>query len=442
MKFGKLREFIYSLSTNDKYSEFDPRKSFNRVNKPQEDNLLYSHHNESTNSLNGGPTNDIDLTINKNQYDGVHEVRLAWRHIKNWLVKYSPDLSSSLQSPCTDADLNDFQKDLNIKLPNCLTEFFKLTDGQSYFNENGSGGLFFGLKLMPIDEIMVMTENWRKVADYLNTEIFQMNQTNELLKMSKLETSHQNTNNQFKNSSSNIDLLEPLQQSKRAQKEVNRNTHNIPMQKSIPPGAIHSSFAHPMWIPIITDEAGNCIGIDLSPPTNGCGTWGQVILFGRDFDHKYLIANNFGDFLLIFANDLEIGNWDIKTNSDDNNQDLMIGSEGELIFVDKESNKEMPYLEILKKRCIEKWLSALSDSNSEKSDEIQQLIKSLNLNSSSILSFKNSMDQFVNHNLSNIDGINEPISVKQETVTTDTAKTKSRRIPVEVENDEGDSSSF
>lgn len=71
----------------------------------QETELLFSHHNQSTASLIGGPTNDVDSTVNKNQFDGVHEVRLAWRHIKNWLLKYSPDLNSTLQSPCTDADL-------------------------------------------------------------------------------------------------------------------------------------------------------------------------------------------------------------------------------------------------------------------------------------------------------------------------------------------------
>lgn len=406
MKFGKLHEFIYSLSTQDKYSEFDPKKSFNRVNT-QETELLFSHHNQSTASLIGGPTNDVDSTVNKNQFDGVHEVRLAWRHIKNWLLKYSPDLNSTLQSPCTDADLSDFQKDLNIKLPNCLIEFYKITDGQSYFNDNGSGGLVFGLKLMPIDEIMVMTEHWRKVADYLNLKLLHANQTNKLQELSKLETSHANSS-QLKFSSSNLDLIEPVKIAKQ-QRHESAGSPNIPRQKSIPPGTIHDSFAHPMWIPIITDEVGNCIGIDLCPPTNGGGTWGQVILFGREFDNKYLIADNFGDFLLIFANDLEMGNWDFRSSLANNNQDLLIGSEGELVFVEKGTNKEIPYLEVLKKRCIEKWLSSLNELNSEKSEEIKHLIKDLNLNTSSILKFKNSMDQFVNNNISSIEGISDPI---------------------------------
>lgn len=423
MKFGKLQEFIYSLSTQDKYSEFDPKKSFNRVNT-QETELLFSHHNQSNASLIGGPTNDVDSSVNKNQFDGVHEVRLAWRHIKNWLLRYSPDLNSSLQSPCTDADLTDFQKDLNIKLPNCLIEFFKITDGQSYFNDNGSGGLVFGLKLMPIDEIMVMTEHWRKVADYLNLKLLHANQTSKLQELSKLETSHANSS-QLKFSSSNLDLIEPVKIAKQQRQET-ADSPSIPRQKSIPPGTIHDSFAHPMWIPIITDEVGNCIGIDLCPPTNGEGKWGQVILFGREFDNKYLIADNFGDFLLIFANDLEMGNWDFRSNQTNNNEDLLIGSEGELVFVEKSTNKEIPYLEVLKKRCIEKWLSSLNEKNSEKSEEIEQLIKDLNLNSSSILKFKNSMDQFVNNNLSSIEGISVPITHSEIKVTGGMNKAKNQ----------------
>lgn len=434
MKFGKLHEFIYSLSTRDKYSEFDPKKSFNRVNT-QETELLFSHHNQSNTSLVGGPSNDVETAINKNQFDGVHEVRLAWRHIKNWLLKYSPDLNSTLQSPCTDADLTDFQKDLNIKLPNCLIEFFKITDGQSSFNDNGSGGLVFGLKLMPIDEIMVMTEHWRKVADYLNLRLLHANQNTKLQELSKLQTSHPN-NSQVKFSSSNVNLLEPVKMPNQRQNE-NSDSPKIPSQKSIPPGKIHESFAHPMWIPIITDEVGNCIGIDLCPPANGGGTWGQVILFGREFDNKYLIADNFGDFLLIFAKDLEMGNWDFRSTGLDNNTgDLLIGSEGELVFFDKTSKKEMPYLEVLKKRCIEKWLSSLNDQNSEKSAEIKQLIKDLNLDDKSILSFQNSMDQFVNNNLSNIEGLTEPIHNFQNQVNEEMKRTKSTGKGKEKENEE------
>lgn len=465
----KFQEFIYSISTNDKYSEFDSRKSFNRINKPEsEENLLYSHHNQSVTGFGGGSFGLENEHQFSQQIDGVHEVRLAWRHIKNWLTKYSPDLNSSLSSPCTVSDLNDFQKDLGVKLPNCLIEFFKLTDGQSNFNDNGSGGLIFGLKLMSIDEIVVMTENWRKVAKNLNNELSQIKLNNKLQELKKLQLSHnQNQLNQSTSenkspptpisplgshpysgptsSASSLDLGHRSSLLTNHSENHNVNhirssidsnnssfpnlkhspssssaSNHIPQQRSIPPDCIHSTYAHPMWIPIITDQTGNCIGLDLSPPTTGNGKWGQVILFGRDFDTKYLIADNFGDFLLIFANDLEMGNWSIK-KWNENDGDDMFGSEGELIFINKvindnnnhksnDNGEELSYLEVLKNRSIKNWLNKLND-DSKQNDDIKILIKDLknnlnNLNDLDSINL-NSIDDYINSNLTNIDDLNK-----------------------------------
>lgn len=457
----KFQEFIYSMSTNDKYSEFDSSKSFNRVNKP-EGELLYSHHNLSTSAFIGSN----DLSQESNNIDGVHEVRLAWRHIKNWLNQFSPDLNSSLSSPCTTSDIIDFEKDLNIKLPNCLVEFYKLTDGQSNFNENGSGGLIYGLKLMSIDEVVVMTENWRRVAKTLNHELSHLKSINKLLELKKLQVSHNNANSNSNNNSP-ISLTDPsgniystsasstssLDLS-HMDKKMNSmsvesflpaettpsNNSIIPNQRSIPPGAIHSSFAHPMWIPLIVDDVGNCIGVDLSPPVNANGKWGQIILFGREFDTKYLVASNFGDFLLIFANDLELGNWKIKNlnNLSNDNEDLMIGIEGELVFVNNKidnntsgSGEEVSYLEVLKNRCIKNWVSSLSDEDLKKDEIIltlaylksqKQLLKQHFYNSKIEL---NSIDSHINKNLNTIDNLNQPITQQGSSSTSVQSKIKS-----------------
>ncbi|KAM9888408.1 hypothetical protein OXX69_013054, partial [Metschnikowia pulcherrima] len=50
---SQLKEFFYSLSATDKYSDFDSRKSFNRVNKPDSEMALLgaSHANDSTSSF-------------------------------------------------------------------------------------------------------------------------------------------------------------------------------------------------------------------------------------------------------------------------------------------------------------------------------------------------------------------------------------------------------
>lgn len=331
----RVKEFFYSLSATDKYSDFDSRKSFNRINKPEaETSLLGAHQNSSTLSLSRQPL----------AADGVHEVRLAWRHIKKWLHKHSADLNASLLPPCTDTDLSELQKDLHCTLPQCVTEFFRMTDGQSSFNENGCGGLFFGLKLMPIDEIAVMTESWRSIHQ-------QLLRRNDVAPLAEPVAIH--------NLSSSDSVFARRTNSSSMPKT------RFPRQYSIPPDAILPVYAHSMWIPIITDGTGNCVAVDLSPSDESATSWGQVILFGRDFDTKFKIADNFGDFLLIFANDLEKGNWELRSFSD--TEDLVSGVDAELVYVDHATFKEKAYLDVLRERATEKWISSLSDE--EKSEE-------------------------------------------------------------------------
>ncbi|KAI5950610.1 hypothetical protein CANMA_005270 [Candida margitis] len=422
MKFGqRVQEFIYSLSTDDKYSEYDSRKSFNRVNKPDSENLLGMHSQISNSSVDS--INNIIANEPNDSYEGVHEMKLAWRHIKHWLVKYAPDLNSSLSSKCTTSDMEDFQKDLRIKLPQSVLQFFKITDGQSNFGNQlnmDTNGLIFGLKLMSLDEIMIQTENWRKVADYINTGI--SHQNHKANEPSKLPTSHAstsqykkklslNTSSELSSARTSFDLTD--EQSRKTSVSSHgsdsssgksaQNHSKMPKQRSIPPNMIYETFAHPMWIPLVTDEVGNYIGIDLSPAS--AGKWGQVILFGRDFDFKFQIADTWGDFLLIFANDLEMGNWDIKANQKNNDGDLFIGNEGEIVFVDKESKLEVPYLEVLKRRAVKKWMTMLENEPSENINK--ELLDELKHNEVSILALHNKsfqpIDAFITRNLNLLD---------------------------------------
>lgn len=370
-----LQEWIYQLSTRDKYSDFDSSKLFNRVNKPGEAQVLL--HYENVHEINSeSPLND----------HGTHEVKLAWRHIKNWLDKYSPDLNSSLQHHCTANDLRDFQKDLGIRLPPCVEQFYLLTDGQLSEDFNSVGGIIFGLKLMSLDEVLLMTQHWRKVAKKLTIEL---SHTNNLAQVPKINH-HRNWEQQQINFSHNNDS------STTVNLDVQSSATRYPKQRSIPPGAIHSSFAHPCWIPLITDDMGNCIGLDLSPPPNGSGKYGQVILFGREFDTKFLIADNWGDFLLIFANDLETGNWDIQTLQKNNYGDLIVGKEGDLVFMDKDTKMEINYLTVLKQRSLEKWIKSLDSQISQQDQDLINVLK----NSDTFLDIKNinhkRYDEFMN----------------------------------------------
>lgn len=396
MKFTeRVKEFVYSLSATDKYSDHDSRKSFNRVNKPSVKTSLLSHHdNGSLVSLPNGAIGDVT--------EGVHEVTLAWRHIKKWLHKHLPELNTSLSTPCTEADLNEFQKDLGYNLPQCVVEFFRLTDGQSSLNDGGFGGLIFGLKLMSIDEIAVMASSWKSVH-------------RKILELAPREPVQEPKSVQLEDANMGSDLSDGHSESsftsKSSETKVKNSLHTN--QRSVPPDAIVPIYAHSMWTPLITDEVGNCIGVDLShsPDDKNSATggkWGQVILFGRDFNTKFKIADNFGDFLLIFANDLEMGNWELKENVEVD--DIMCGVDTELVYIDPETKRETPYMDALRRRAINEWISSLSEEDKGKKEN-QDLLKHLHEEFSYKIPYfeQRSSDDFLNDNLRGIDKLNTPL---------------------------------
>lgn len=330
---NKLKEWVYAILTSNRYTEYDLKRSFNRVNQPQGQYLI------------GTASTEYDASSTA---PGVHEVRLAWRHVRHWMDREYPDMALTLQPKCTDSDLNDFQKDLTIELPQCVREFFKMTDGQ-FGSTTDIPGLVYGLKLCSLDDIVTLTEQWRRVVKVLlNDEVPKG-------EIQRLVLAHRGE-----------DIHSPLPLAPSAAKKTISK-----QQRLVPPGAIVEAYAHPMWIPLITDETGNCIGIDLAPGPKG--EVGQVILFGRDFDDKIVVAPTWGDFLLGFANDLEQSNWSIhysKTNMDD---DIFVGQEGDLVFVDHVTKQELPYLQVLRLRAIRKWIKATPEPTEDEARLIGDL---------------------------------------------------------------------
>ena len=79
----------------------------------------------------------------------------------------------------------------------------------------------------------------------------------------------------------------------------------------------------------------------LSGPT---GKWGQIILFGRDYDCKYVVARSWSAFLATFADDLNSGKWFV----DEDTNELKLRE-----F--KTSKVEPGYLDILRWRMDQKY---------------------------------------------------------------------------------------
>ncbi|AQZ17405.1 SMI1 (YGR229C) [Zygosaccharomyces parabailii] len=338
----KWNELVYSLSTGDHYAEYNARDpvAFNmgrRANTGANGSRVRL--TSSTDDLrddemrigmeDGGEEIDIDEFASSDT-SGVSETLLAWKHIDLWTTEHNPDLNATLGDPCTHNDITNAEEDLAVAFPSAVKVSFRVHDGQEDLESlAGTSGLIYGLQLMSLDQVVEMTEKWRSVS----RNIVRRTQQAAAAAAAAAASSASPTVNQM--------TPEGI---KRRQFKL----PHIPEQKSVPVNTIQPVYAHPGWIPLVTDHAGNHIAVDLAPAPSG--KYAQVILFGRDFDTKYVIADNWGDFLLAFANDLEAGNWYLVDDNDD-----FLSGDGELAFRDKKTNGPVQdYLEVLKRRAIQR----------------------------------------------------------------------------------------
>ncbi len=157
-------------------------------------------------------------------------------------------------------DLAQIEMQFGFALPVVVRESYLAVDGQEPESSAGcSEGLFFGLTLLPLEDVYEEWRFWREVDDDPAT-------------------------------GANTRLRESMQ--------------------SIPPNWIRKEYSQRGWIPLIADKAGNYVGIDLNPGESG--SQGQVIVFGRDFDTKVVLYNGDGlsgwaKWLAAFADELESG---------------------------------------------------------------------------------------------------------------------------------------
>lgn len=86
-------------------------------------------------------------------------------------------------------------------------------------------------------------------------------------------------------------------------------------QDCVPPNTVQKTYAHPAWIPLVRDWGGNNLAVDLAP--GPAGHWGQIILFGRDYDTKYVVARSWAAFLGIVADDLNSGKWFVDEDTNE-----------------------------------------------------------------------------------------------------------------------------
>jgi cell wall assembly regulator SMI1 len=243
----------------------------------------------------------------------------SWRRIDKWASENYEELFDALGEGCTNNDLNELEHQLDCSLPLEVRESLQIHDGQ----EQGGRptGIVFGSMLLDCEEIVHEWENWRVVNQEYLSEPIDYKPATPLKALGGSSSSSSKPTRPSRNPNWRQDLLS--------------------RQDSQPPNAIQKVYAHPGWIPLVRDWGGNNLAVDLAP--GPVGTWGQVILFGRDYDCKYVVARSWSALLATVADDLNSGKWFVDEET--NELKLRINS----------GKAEPGYLDILRWRADQKY---------------------------------------------------------------------------------------
>ncbi|KAI0855420.1 putative 1,3-beta-glucan protein [Xylaria cubensis] len=226
----------------------------------------------------------------------------SWKRIDRWAEENYPELFDQLCEGCTDNDLTELEHQLDCSLPQDLRDSLVVHDGQ----ERGGNptGIIFSSMLLDCEEIVQEWDQWRRV--------------NQQYLLETAVTKPAMPSKAFGGGSSEASSSRSAPGSPGSQTGSQKGSWRQDLQArqdSVPAGSIQRAYAHPAWIPLVRDWGGNNLAVDLAPgPT---GTWGQIILFGRDYDTKYVVAKSWGAFLAILADDLNSGKWFVDEDTND-----------------------------------------------------------------------------------------------------------------------------
>ncbi|CAK7228500.1 Cell wall assembly regulator [Sporothrix eucalyptigena] len=291
------------------------------------------------------PTGEIPMQSFRDGQPPAPPVSNSWRRIDKWAEEHYPELFDQLCEGCTNNDLNELEHILDCSLPNDVRESLQQHDGQ----ERGGNptGIIFGCMLLDCEEIVQERDNWRKVnSEYLSAAAAAAAAAARA--PPPLKTVDSFGDGIASASGSARSSVDNGEGSSRAPSVTSNGGNSswrqelLARQQSVPAGAIQKAYAHPAWIPLVRDWGGNNLAIDLAPGPRG--QWGQVIMFGRDYDTKYVVARSWSAFLALVADDLSSGKWFI----DEDTNELKLRE-----F--KSTRVEPPYFDILRWRMDQKY---------------------------------------------------------------------------------------
>lgn len=160
------------------------------------------------------------------------------------LSKIDPQFTSLFNSAATENEINEAEQHIAVQLPGNLRELYLSCNGQSQ-----GAGIFCNWSFLPLEELRSEWQNWNDIEEFYKVSF-------------------------------SIDAC------------------------SIPRGHIKELYTSPKWIPFATDFCGNNLGYDTDPGPEG--TFGQIIVFGRDYDTKYVLAASLEKFVEIIINKLDL----------------------------------------------------------------------------------------------------------------------------------------
>jgi len=239
-------------------------------------------------------------------------VKSSWQKIDSWAEEHYPELFDQLCEGCTINDLNELEHQLDCSLPQDVRESLMIHDGQ----ERGGNptGIIFGSMLLDCEEMVQEWDNWRKV----NREF--LHEASVAKPPPPPKPVAGSSSSQASSSKAAASSPGP------SSRNPNWRQDLLSRQDCVPPGAVQRAYAHPAWIPLVRDWGGNNLAVDLSPGPRG--TWGQIVLFGRDYDTKYVVARSWSHFIAIVADDLSSGRWFV----DEDNASSSCGSLRRLVL--------------------------------------------------------------------------------------------------------------
>ena len=269
------------------------------------------------------PTGEIPMQSFQDGQPPAPPIAHSWRRIDQWAEENYPELFDQICEGCTANDLNELEHTLDCSLPNDVRESLQHHDGQ----ERGGlpTGIIFSCMLLDCEEIVQERENWLKVnAEYLSAAAAAAAAAARAAPPSLKNVEGFGDDAAAAASGSARSSIDNGEGSSRAA-SIHSNGGSAnggnsawrqelqARQQSVPAGAIQRVYAHPAWIPLVRDWGGNNLAVDLAPGPRG--QWGQIIMCGRDYDTKYVVAKSWAHFLAVVADDLSSGKWYIDEES-------------------------------------------------------------------------------------------------------------------------------